>query len=67
MRHLNDGLLLAMFGMLVMLCVAAATVRWMLLRKQKRKSRGNAHWIDVGARSDADATRSHLGSRDEPR
>lgn len=67
MRHLNDGLLLAMFGMLVMLCVAAATVRWMLLRKQKRKSRGSAHWIDVGARPEAGTPRSRLGSKDEPR
>lgn len=67
MRHLNDGLVLAMVGLLIMAVAAALTVRWLLARKQKRKSRGNAHWIDIGARADERDTRSRLGSGDEPR
>ena len=55
MRHLNDLLVFVMAGLLIMTVAAILTVRWLLARKEKRKHRGNAHWIDIGA--DARMTR----------
>jgi hypothetical protein len=65
-RHLNDFLVLVMVGLLIMTVAAVLTVRWLLARKQKRKSRGNAHWIDIGARVEGEP-RSPLGRDGEPR
>ena len=66
MRHLNEGLIVIMVGLLIMAAVAALTVRWLLARKEKRKHRGNAHWIDIGARVEGEP-RSPLGRDGEPR
>jgi hypothetical protein len=61
-RHLNEALGLFLIGAFLMIIFAALVVRWLLARKEKRKSRGAGYHIDISRKPSDGEAGERLGS-----